>query len=181
MNKTMISIAMTSLIAASGTAMATVCPVQVGEMAQYVEPKQIYDELKALDLTKSEYETAKEFEARVRESLNHETVATSHLLRATYFPDNLTYVAEREEFIIKKYAWANLGVGWDDVFGGWGVYDGKQLSKNPWGIERGKQLLSSPGSWTPVGRKSNGNLHGVERNGSNRSSGPDREKRLRCL
>lgn len=66
--------------------------------------------------------------------MNHETVTTPHLLRATYFPDNLTYVAEREEFIIKQYAWANLGVGWDNVFGGRGIYDGKQLAKNPWGI-----------------------------------------------
>ena len=145
MIKTMISIAMASLIAASGVAVAAVCPVRVGELAQYVEPKQIYDDLKALDLTKSEYETAKEFEARVRESLNHDTVATSHLLRATYFPDHLTYVAEREEFIVEKYAWANLGVGWDDVFGGWGVYDGKQLSKNPWGMEQVSSLTPVQG------------------------------------
>ena len=114
---------------------AAVCPFQIGEIAQYVEPKRVYDDLKALDLRKSEYETTKEFEARGREAMNHEMVTTPHLLRATYFPDNLTYVAEREEFIIKQYAWANLRADWDCVFGGWGIYDGKQLAKNPWGIE----------------------------------------------
>ena len=107
------------LVAASDGGYAAVCPFQIGEMAQYVEPKKVYDDLKTLDLRKSEYETTKEFEARVREAMNHETVATSYLLRATYYPDNLTYVAEREEFIIKEYAWDNLGVGWDYVFGGW--------------------------------------------------------------
>lgn len=44
-------------------------------------------------------------------------------------------MAEREEFIVKQYAWANVGIDWESVFGGWGVYDGKQLAKNPWGIE----------------------------------------------
>ena len=135
MKKITMAIAMTLLIAASNAANAAMCPVRVGEMAQYFEPKKVYDDLKALDLRKSEYETAEEFEARVKDAMNHETVTTPHLLRATYYPDNLTYVAEREEFIIKQYAWANLTVGWNEVFGGWGVYDGKQLSTNPWGME----------------------------------------------
>ena len=135
MNKTTMSIAVAFFVAASYAANAAVCPVKIGDIAQYIEPKKVYDDLRAFDLRKSEYETAKEFEARVKEAMNHETATRAYLLGATYFPDNVTYVAEREEFIIEQYAWANIGVGWDDVFGGWGIYDGERLAKNPWGIE----------------------------------------------
>ena len=135
MNKATRSIALTLLMTSGGAANADVCPVKVGEIAQFVEPRKVYDTLKALDLRKSEYETRQEFEARVSKAMNHDVVATTHLLRGTYFPDNVTYVAEREEFVVEEYAWDNLGVGWEDVFGGWGTYDGKQLSKNPWGVE----------------------------------------------
>lgn len=126
--------ALALIISANDAANAAACPYQTGEDAQYVEPQKVYDELKALDLRKSEYETSKEFEVRVREAMSHEAVTTPHLLRATYFPDNLSYVAEREEFIIKRYAWANIRADWSYVFGGYGIYEGEQLAKNPWGV-----------------------------------------------
>ena len=89
MNKTTGIVVSALLIAASNPATAAVCPLQIGDVAQYVEPQEVYDELKALDLQKSEYETTEEFQARVRAAMVHEMVAAPHLLRGTYFPDNL--------------------------------------------------------------------------------------------
>ena len=115
------------------------CPVDVGEIAQYVGPKSIYDELRAFNLVKSEYETAQEFAVRMEHAMNQEVVTFPHLLKATYFPDgtgdNLTYMAERGEFIVKQWAWDNLGVNWNAVFGRYGTYDGETLDENPWGIQ----------------------------------------------
>ena len=126
------------LYTASSAAISAECPVSIGETALYVEPKNIYDELRAFDLVKSEYETGREFEARIEQATSQEVATIPHLLRATYFPggvgDNLSYNAEQEEFVIKQWAWDNLGVNWDSVFGPYGIYDGEMLDESPWGI-----------------------------------------------
>ena len=146
MNEAKMTIAIALLSAACTAANAAVCPVKVGEATHYVEPKRVYDELKALNLRKSEYETAKEFEARVKEAMSQEAVTASYLLRGSYFPEDLTYVAEREEFIIKEGAWGGP-FPWGNVFGGWGIYDGERLLKNPWRIKELDNLDPVQGVW----------------------------------
>jgi len=117
------------------SARAQDCPVEVGDTAQYVDTETIYNEFMSYNLLKSEYETISEYENRIEELMARHEVNRPRLFRATYSPEHITYIAEKGEFIVKTYAWDNLGFDWTEVFGGYGIYNGEQLNKNPWGID----------------------------------------------
>ena len=91
------------------------CEISVGDKVNFHNPAEIYTSMKDMQLVKDEFETTAAFEKRVAEATSafNEPV----LLRGTYDREQTNYDADNSRIVMKRYAWDNIGFGWNDVFG----------------------------------------------------------------
>lgn len=101
------------------------CGISVGDRVAFHDPAQVYGQMQGMRLVKDEFETTAAFERRVAEA--RQTFNKPILLRGIYSREHTNYDADNSRIVMQRYAWDNLGFGWDDVFG----------YNNSYGIEAG--------------------------------------------
>lgn len=100
------------LVTEAAAAEARVCPVKAGETVSFVSPKAAFTAVSVPVLTKGEFESSAEFEAR-KAAQGAVNVPETLMVEGTYFPDHVTYDADTERYRLNKYAWANVGSGYE--------------------------------------------------------------------
>lgn len=91
------------------------CEISIGDKVIFRDPVEIYALMHDMQLTKDEFETTEAFENRVAEATS--AFSEPILLRGTYDREQTNYDADNSHIVMKRYAWDNLGFGWNDVFG----------------------------------------------------------------
>ncbi len=94
----------------------TECPV-AGDAVTFGNVREVYASMARLDLAKGEFETTAQFEARKAKAMAAADFHQPVLLEGKYDPGQVEYDADNQVFVMKTYAWDNMGVGWEDVFG----------------------------------------------------------------
>lgn len=90
------------------------CPV-VEDAVTFRNVREVYASMAGL--TKGEFETTAQFEARKAKTVAAADFYQPVLLEGKYDPGQVEYDADNQVFIMKTYAWDNMGVGWNEVFG----------------------------------------------------------------
>ncbi len=90
------------------------CPA-TGDSVTFRKVQEVYASM--ADLTKGEFETTAQFEARKAEAMAAADFHQPVLLEGQYDPGQVEYDADNQVFVMKTYAWDNMGIGWDEVFG----------------------------------------------------------------
>lgn len=103
---------------------ANKCLANPGDQIEILEPKAVFESLINPITDKGEFETTEEFDLRTRDRISELTQPI--WVKATFDPTYAKFDADSSSFIIKTYAWDNLGVGVKSVF-----HSGNQYGIDP--------------------------------------------------
>jgi hypothetical protein len=109
-----------SLISVSSS-IAGECSYAAGDAALFRTPSDVVAALSASAITKGEFETTAEYEARKASATGE--VSSRYLVLTDYDPEFAVYDADREVFDISRFAWSNIVGSFDKVFPEVGIID----------------------------------------------------------
>ena len=147
------------------------CPV-VGDAVTFRDVTEVYASMAASlagshPWTKGEFETTAQFEARKAKAMAAADFHQPVLLEGKYDPGQVEYDADNQVFVMKTYAWDNMGVSWDKVFGFHNPYGIKPLSNidpvQGLGLAQDEKIVRSYRASNPFGFGAEVTMHVIER------------------
>jgi len=111
-----LSISIATLLILQGLPAFAQCPVSDGEVVQMLSGSEAFERLSATALTKGEFETTEQFEARKAQAGG--TTNEPLLIETIFDNENVKYDADNGRFIVVTYAWDNVGYDWRTALAG---------------------------------------------------------------
>lgn len=110
----LIGLASFGALALAQSAMASECPIEIGQQTPSQSPADAFSDLSKLDMQKGEFETTDAFNRRGEDAVTNMT--TPLTVQSKFDPNAAQFDADRNMLRLFLYGWDNAATGWDEVF-----------------------------------------------------------------